>query len=283
MATSAAEIVSLPRSPPARASSRRACACAGSGSRRPAEPRSRPSLSTASLLSTRTIWWVSAITVPPERPASPRDPAPSRRARCSAPPAASKARMIARPSTRNSSSGNGTPSARAARCTSGTSGRAASNAVMVSRAAVPVRRPPARRRDAARRCGSCGSRPTRRASSASASSWLPLGRQHASRDRSPDRHAPARGAAPRAAAPPRPPDRRARRSRSTRASTLPPHADQRRLQPRLLGEGAPVLGAAPQRLDHRARYRLETRARWTRPRAPPRRPRRWRRSPARAP
>ena len=158
--------------------------------------------------------------------------------------------MIARPSTRNSSSGSGTPSARAARCTSGTSGRP--RAARRSSRAPPwtVRRRPARRRAAAGAVGrsdrappAAPSRPARRRAGPTPSSSVARSPTRSSRSGS--RRSASRSAAIGA------------RQIAPRPHALDARLDvpaarlQRRLQPGLLLQRAPVLRAPPQRLDHR--------------------------------
>ena len=136
------------RSPRARASTRRACASAGSGCRPRAGTAISPQRSMPSLLSTRTIWWVSTISAPlanariTERSSTITAGAVVARARGLERADRRRARRRRKPS-----SGSAIPSARAARRTSGTSGRAAAPRPP-SRARRPAARPPpARRRD----------------------------------------------------------------------------------------------------------------------------------------
>ena len=154
--------------------------------------------------------------------------------------------MVARPSTRNSSSGSATPSARAARSTSGTSGRAASNAVMVSRAAAPSGgRLRVGETHPAQRIVRIA--PDQRAISAMASACLPSAASTWP-DRSPDPRAPVPAQRRAQQRPRRARSPRARR-RSTRASTLPPQRPAPSPgAPR--GELAPV--AAPGRASPRS-------------------------------
>ena len=160
--------------------------------------------------------------------------------------------MIARPSTRKSSSGSGTPSARAARCTSGTSGRLASNAAIVSRAAVACPAAACASASRSRRCGSFGSRATRRDISASAASCRPDAESSVARSPTRSSRSGSRRSASRSAAigarkiAPRPHPLDARLD-------VPAARLQRRLQPGFLLQRAPVLRAPPQRLDHRTR------------------------------